>query len=207
MKKFFIINIVLTIFLYIVVIYKVKKKYGLKIKTIIFLLFVTFLSFCGLIFLFNLIKIEKSTGFDLFINSLFICLSCFGIFLPTVILIKSKEIKTFCYFAKLELDDEFCYLKMFLDSGNFLYDKKSFLPIVLVSINKLTSKYNDKRITYLSCKYNHKISIGELSFFVVKPKCFSVLINGKWQKKKVLIGLTEKDFHNYDGLFGLKVIQ
>lgn len=209
MEKIFIfINAFLTIVLFVISIFQARFIHKLQLKVVGYLLFVTKLAFLGFTFLLDKIDISKNMGLQLLLYSLLVCMCYFFVFLPLMLLLKNKDIKNFCYLAKFEANEKSFIVKLFLDSGNFLYDKKTSLPIVLVSINKLVCKYNDKETNKLkNYYYNCKISMGEMTLFLFKPDFFYLKIGGKWKKKKVIIGLIEKKFADYDGLMGLKVIK
>lgn len=123
-------------------------------------------------------------------------------------LFRSKIYTDFYFNSVVKINNDTIKLRLYLDTGNFLYDKKTHLPIVLVSLNIL-------RLKYLKVEDNlQKLSIFDIDFINDKESVYLyrnahiyVKVNGVWHGSSAVLGVIDKDFFIADGLMGLDVIK
>lgn len=115
---------------------------------------------------------------------------------------KKKEIVDFVYDITLELAGRRVNLKMFLDSGNSLYDHDaSGLPIFVVSKQNLENKLNLEIVEDLCRKIEYTTLNGCVSeLAIIEPDNIYIKKGETTQKVSALVGVVEKDFKLYDGL-------
>lgn len=154
-----------------------------------------------------LIKLKLNRYVILIIVSTVASVLCLSLLL-TKRLFRSKIYTDFYFNSVVKINNDTIKLRLYLDTGNFLYDKKTHLPIVLVSLNML-------RLKYLKVEENlQRLSIFDIDFINDKESVYLyrnahiyVKVNGVWQCSSAVLGVIDKDFFIADGLMGLDVIK
>lgn len=104
---------------------------------------------------------------------------------------------SFVYDVEVTVGGTTVVMKGYLDSGNFLYDEKTSLPVVIVKLSSLYRAFGrDKTIASIE-GYKIAQSIGSIrtKLFLIKPDKFILYSEQKMNKHSdVMLGATETDF-------------
>ena len=135
---------------------------------------------------------------------------------------RKKELEPFIKDVKLFINDKILEFKAFMDSGNKLYDTKTGLPVIILSIKSL-EKYFSKDILEnlvleqgknVGFKNVHLISYNTISGDIKKMVVFEadkMVINSgqnEYTTNRFVVGVSYKVFNdaiNYDMLLNLSV--
>lgn len=120
---------------------------------------------------------------------------------------RKKEIIDFVYDVIIELAGRRIKLKMFLDSGNMLYDDKTGLPILVVNKNVF-----EKKLGYMvvegACRRVEYTTIdgANKTISVLKPDNIYIVKCGKSNAVRAMIGVVQRNFKIYDGLLHASIL-
>lgn len=116
---------------------------------------------------------------------------------------RKKTISNYLYDIRVHTKNKVISFVAFLDSGNMLCDKKTNLPVLIVSSSLLRDIYDE-----IEPKEKHYLEYSTISgtknnMLVFKPKLVEVFIkddNKKMNIGEMMIGVVDKKFKDYDGL-------
>jgi len=130
-----------------------------------------------------------------------------------------RSVSEFYYYFEMSVFDKKIKGKGFLDSGNFLLDDKSGLPVVVIS-SKLTLKILSQEQLILiaaekgeqieeNARYLNISTIGKNSkLLIIKPKKFKVYLdNRKNIYRDVMLGLSLSEIGQADALLSPLVVE
>ena len=114
---------------------------------------------------------------------------------------KHKNILSFVYNVFIEFNQKSFKLKMFLDSGNSLYDETlEQLPVLIVS-KKSLEKSLGKALNFSSCRQIETQTInGRSKIPILKPRKIMIEKDEKIFNVQAVLGVINETFKLYDGL-------
>lgn len=190
----------------IVLYYPIRISKFMILELIIFayIMLLWGLSYILQLLIFTLFYVTKiSYSLFLLCRSLMIVFVGVVVSICFVLIYKKKEIEKFVYDVEMFIFNKKINLKMFLDSGNMLYDKVSGLPVVIISQDVVKNLKHEFNIC--NCRTIQYNSVGE---DILKLPILGVgkIRFGKGSNEdKVSIGVVEKRFCKYDGLLHPKL--
>lgn len=218
----FISNLVLKFiipFPMIICVFGIKELFGKNINNLrkILLFYFIFLAYTflmgGLILaVFYILSIRLNSFIYLSYTSLVpvgVIVAVIAIYIKSVILItrkldKSRTVKNFLYDISFNYAGTMYNLTVFLDSGNFLKDTKTNLPVVIVSRDKLKIDLNKLNSIEFSTASNTSGNMkilypSDVRIFYHKDK-------EQIKSQNIAIGVLNKNFCGYDGLLPYSAI-
>lgn len=220
--RLFIINFILIVFVFLL--FKATSSlFALLMLLLLPILFYFFYSKIGRIFfafyfqifVYSLIVLAYLL-FSKFIYSQYVITLIVSLIASVVILsflftkkVFSSKIYTDYYFNSVfRIEGASFKLRLYLDTGNFLFDKKTKLPIVLVSLNILRLKYLKVEEKLRSLKiFDIDFINDKESVYLYRDVNIFIKVNGVWRQVNAVMGIIDKDFFIADGLMGLEVIK
>ena len=120
---------------------------------------------------------------------------------------RKKEITDFVYDCLIEIAGRRIKLKMFLDSGNMLFDPQSGRPIIIVNKHIFESKLGCLVVEEECRKVSYATISGEgKELSVFEPDNIFIVKGNEECRVDAMVGVVEKDFKIYDGLLHSSVI-
>ena len=120
------------------------------------------------------------------------------------VLYKRKEILDYVYDIEISLKGYRLRLKMFLDSGNLLYDNNG-TPVIVVAGNVLRNRYDMDIVADSTLEYS-TIGGEVLVMSILNPDYVMLIKNEGTTMLKAVIGVANNDFKIYDGLLHSSLI-
>lgn len=192
-----------------------QQKFVFKSYFLFFLVFlsITFLlgGFCFFVlFLINGSKSIMQNNLPVDFGLIVLLVGGYTYFLINVIrhFYNKQKIEQFYYDIKIEFGGKSCTVRAYVDSGNFLKDVNTNMPIAIISLKSFLKLLNDKSLVFnlLKCNLDSVVDGKYIDFysvnsknkvFVFKPdKIVDVSLKNK--KLNFLIGVGLNNFKNQD---------
>lgn len=116
-----------------------------------------------------------------------------------------RSIMNFMYDMELKIGDVKINLKMYLDSGNSLYDQQTGLPIVIVSKKSLEQHIKKKLNLSKLRKVSYTTLNGEDFLPAFRPTSLTLKTENSKELINAMVGIVDKQFNDYDGLLNVAV--